>query len=485
LNYIPPPLKLTASLPVSPFTEYQIFKLLDTLKPTSPGCDNIPSWFLRVSAPFISRHVTELFNLSLRQSVVPVQWKMSIITPVAKVPRPSSCSDFRPISITPILSRLLEKLVVRHFLYPILTQPSHSISFQDQFAFRPTGSTTAALINLIHLLADLLVKFPYVHLIALDFSKAFDTVRHSTLLEKCCLYPIPDNLYNWLAMYLENREHRTKYDGKLSSPLGINASIVQGSGIGPMAYVINASDLHPLHNGNHFNKYADDSYLVVPSNNTSLIPSEIEHIDKWSAANNLKLNVLKTKELVVHRPRTKISDLPPLTPGLVRVQSLNILGVIFQSDLSFKLHAEKLVTQCAQSLYAVRTLRTQGLSGPSLWEVTRATLVSRLVYASQAWWGLLDEGSRQRLQASLNRVISQGFLRPNHPSIASMCDTADDKLFTSILHQPHHVLQHLLPPIYNSTHNLRPRTHNRTIPLIKNTLFKKTYINKMLLKDSY
>ena len=114
------------------------------------------------------------------------------------------CADYHPISVTPILSRVLEKLVVLKFLYPIFDHPTFAPSFSDQFAFRPTGSTTCALINLNHILADLLQTHPYVHLIALDFSKAFDTVRHSTLLDKCRRFHLLDSLYNWFARYLED-----------------------------------------------------------------------------------------------------------------------------------------------------------------------------------------------------------------------------------------------------------------------------------------
>ena len=86
--------------------------------------------------------------------------------------------------------------MVTQFVYPIFVHPSCAHLFHDQFAFRPTGSTTAALINLVHNLADLLQTYPYVHLIALDFSKAFDTVRHSTLMQKFSKLPLQDNIYN-------------------------------------------------------------------------------------------------------------------------------------------------------------------------------------------------------------------------------------------------------------------------------------------------
>ena len=130
------------------FDEITIFNHLDKLKPTSEGLDKIPHWFLRLTAASIARPVAYLFNLTLLNSVVPTQWKTSLISPRPKIPQPETCADYRPISITPILSRLLEKQVARMFLYPILSLPNVFSFFQDQFAFRPTGSTTARISNL-------------------------------------------------------------------------------------------------------------------------------------------------------------------------------------------------------------------------------------------------------------------------------------------------------------------------------------------------
>jgi len=127
-----------------------------------------------------------LFNQSLVTGVVPRQWKTAIITPVAKVATPAQPGDFRPISITPVLSRSLERFVVRKFVYPALLQPHQSIDFSDadQFAFRPSDSTTAAIVvAVLHTVRSMLAANDYVHIFFFDFSKAFDTVRHASLLD--------------------------------------------------------------------------------------------------------------------------------------------------------------------------------------------------------------------------------------------------------------------------------------------------------------
>ena len=104
--------------------------------------------------------------------------------------------------------------------------PDYSHLFQDQFAFRPTGSTTVALIYLLHTLTELLQTQDYVHVIALDLSKAFNSVRHHSLVSKLANFALPDNLYNWTVSNLSGRQHKMKLDDSVSPILPINASII-------------------------------------------------------------------------------------------------------------------------------------------------------------------------------------------------------------------------------------------------------------------
>ena len=174
------------------------------------------------------------------------------------------------------------------------------------------------------------------------------------------------------------------------------------------------------------NKYADDSYLIVPSINSQLVREELDHISTWASNNNLKLNVDKSKEMIIKRPRPRTrSAVPPPLLGIECVESMNILGVIFQCNLSFTMQVDRLVVRGAQTMYALGTLKHHGLSGPPLWEVTRATFIARLTYASQAWWGLLDAQGRDRLEKVLNKAVREGFLPKRHPSFAQICDSAD------------------------------------------------------------
>ena len=166
----------------------------------------------------------------------------------------------------------------------ILNAPA-TLSFSDQFAYRPTGSTTAAIITILHRVTHLLATNPYVIVIALDFSKAFDTVRHHTLLDKITELDIPDYSYNWLTYFFARHSHQTHYGGSVSQIQCISANIIQGSAIGPTSYVVTASDLHTIYHGNEFCKYADDTYLTVPASNVDTRNAELKNITDWATIN--------------------------------------------------------------------------------------------------------------------------------------------------------------------------------------------------------
>ena len=326
---------------------------MDKLKVTATGLDELNSWFLRRGAPFFANPLNKLFNKSLSTSTVPSQWKAALIRPLAKVKTPESCSDFRPISITPVLSRLMEKMVVRDFIYPAILSPSPKLSLADQFAFRPSGSTTAALIYLLEKITHLLETNPHVFVYAFDFSKAFDTVKHSTLFEKFAELPLPAHIHNWLADFFSNRLHCTNLSGLISHLNEITASIIQGSGLDPASYYVNASDMHPFKIFNSMGKFADDTYLIVAGKHASTRIAEIENVQNWATANNLRLNHSKSAEIIFTRPRLNQivkNSLPHPVLGILRGSSIEILGVKISVNLSVSDHVRATIGSCAHAV---------------------------------------------------------------------------------------------------------------------------------------
>ena len=155
-----------------------MFHILNRLRPTATGLDDIPAWFLQLSAPIFVAPIAQVINQSVTARVVSNQQKKAIITPVPKVSKPMQPNDFRPTSITPVVSQSFEKYMVRlgpSPEYPAFQEPTSGLYFADQFGFRPTGSTTAA-ITIFHTILTMLSTNPFIIVIALDFSKAFDTV---------------------------------------------------------------------------------------------------------------------------------------------------------------------------------------------------------------------------------------------------------------------------------------------------------------------
>jgi len=123
--------------------------------------------------------ITHLIKLTIT-SGNPHHWKHALVTTVAKVTKPSQLSELRPISVTSILSRVTERIIVKKYLLPSLPQSL----LDDQFAYRPIGSITAALIVLNHHVAKLLKTNSYARCLMVDFSKAFDTINHVILAQK-------------------------------------------------------------------------------------------------------------------------------------------------------------------------------------------------------------------------------------------------------------------------------------------------------------
>jgi hypothetical protein len=219
-------------------------------------------------------------------------------------------------------------------------------------------------------------SYSYVQIIALDFSKAFDTVRNYTLMEKIAALPLPDIMYNWIVNYLAERPHCTKSKGVISPAQSINASVVQGSALGPVSFIINATDLNVVTNGNRLHKYADDTYLNVPSSNNHSISAELAHIAEWAESNNLKLNTSKPIEMVVRSKRSRKNLGPPTPapiPDIVRVEALNVLCITTQSNQSVSQHVSDLISSSGQNLYALKVLKAHGLSLNALSDICHAT----------------------------------------------------------------------------------------------------------------
>ena len=126
----------------------------------------------------------------------------------------------------------------------------------------------------------------------------------------------------------------------------------------------------------------DDTYLLIPSSRSDTIRAELDHVTEWAARCNLSLNQKKTQEMLIRRPRERGGQeaIPGEVPGLPRVQSMIILGVVMTEHIGFEMHIKRICVQARQSMYALCIMTTHGLAGPMLHDVVRMTTVSRLLY---------------------------------------------------------------------------------------------------------
>ena len=143
-------------------------------------------------------------------------------------------------------------------------------------------------------------------------------------------------------------------------------------------------------------------------------------------------------------------------------------------------HVDQLLVSCAQSLFALRTLRHHGLPTDASHTIYQAIIDSKLAYASPAWWGLTTAADRARLEAFLRRSVNTGFRSDTAPTLGVICSERDDALFAKITSNANHLLHQLLPPRRETNYSLRPRTHDFTLSGRTSSLNGNNYITRML-----
>jgi len=179
--------------------------------------------------------------------------------------------------------------------------------------------------------------------------------------------------------------------------------------------------------------------------------------------------------------------MPPLSiPGIVRVTTLKILGVTFTNGLSASNHIREIITNCAQTLHALRVLRCHGLPGDAVQTVYRATVVAKFT-ACCAWSGFISASNRKRVDAFLRHSKRCGFCPPDLPPFNDLIEAQEDQLLSTINHKPQHLLHYLIPPpsAASQSYDLRHRAHKRSLPDRAGHLMDSNFISLIIFKDMY
>lgn len=196
-----------------PVCESEIVKIVSQLKDSTYGLYDIPTRIFKIVISSLSSPLAIIINKSLSCGIFPDSLKSAIVIPVFKSGSESEVNNYRPISILPLLSKILEKCVsVRLVNY----LNEFSILSNDQFGFRKSKNTTDAIMNLIeHIYSELNCKKHTVG-VSIDLRKAFDTVNHELLLRKLSSYGVRGVTWSWFNSYLLNRTQSVRIDTELS-----------------------------------------------------------------------------------------------------------------------------------------------------------------------------------------------------------------------------------------------------------------------------
>ena len=241
----------------------QVWQSLCKLKRTAVGPDNIPFWIWKDLADIFTPVVTKVWNLCLLTQSWPRSWKRSNVYPLPKVELPIEDKDYRGISITPVIARAFEKAIYRNHAKDIVEQNLSS----SQFAYRDGGNCTDALLAIQHTVYSYLDQpdCKAVRLFTMDFSKAFDSVKHSLLHEKLKNLPLNPYVINLYLDFVKHRQQRVVHNTFSGLWKEVNQGTTQGSVSGPYLFNIFLNDLE-IKNGSTtcLYKYADDSTIIAP-----------------------------------------------------------------------------------------------------------------------------------------------------------------------------------------------------------------------------
>lgn len=217
-------------------SEEQVSQALGSTKPSKAlGPDELSPIMLKYLGPTAISYLTKLLNLSLRHQVIPNVWKVGRIIPLVKPGKPASKGkSYRPISLLSPVAKLMEK--------PILS----TLTEHHQHGFREARSTTTALQLLQHHIQDgFNVKRPHARtvLVALDMSRAFDTVNLGILLDKLLQSSLPDHIKRWLSNYLNGRQTYVDFRGTKSKHRKVKQGVPQGGVLSPILFNLYLRDL--------------------------------------------------------------------------------------------------------------------------------------------------------------------------------------------------------------------------------------------------
>ena len=298
----------------------------------SPGFDDMSSNILIKVNEQISEPLSYIFNLSIETSEIPEDWKTSKVIPIFKKGNKKLSSNYRPISLTSQVGKVLER-ILKHEISKFLEM--NNLIIETQHGFREKKSTLSNLLEFSTELINHIDNRQPVDVAYLDFQKAFDKIPHLLLLKKIEAHGIEGKMLKWLESWLTNRKQRVSLQDELSDWTRVCSGVPQGSVLGPLLFIIYINDLGQEFKSSIY-KFADDTKAlgtVDISKGHSTLHDDLLKFEKWSQIWKMPLNVEKCK--VVHYGNNN-PNIEHLLFGKKLTSSTEEkdLGVLFNKDMS-------------------------------------------------------------------------------------------------------------------------------------------------------
>jgi len=346
----------------SPATANDIVTYINSLKNKNCSIDCFPTFLLKKLSVILAPVLCHLVNLSLTSATFPDFLKIARVVPLPKGGDSTDMSNYRPVSVLHVFSKVVEKHVHRQ-LYAYLE--SNNILIENQFGFRYARSTSQAVLRHTEFIYDGLDDGDIVFAMYLDFKKAFDSVDHEVLLQKLRHYGVRGVTNDWFRSYLTGRSQFVNVNGAFSSHRNITHSVPQGSNLGPLLFLVFINDFPNCTDLFNFLLFADDSTVScrLPKSSlndcVSLINNNLLCVSEWLNCNKIMINVSKTKYMLYsYRGKCEFDSQIRIGDEIIQqTDSVKFLGVYLDNNLTFKHHILNVSGKISRNLGVLCRLR--------------------------------------------------------------------------------------------------------------------------------
>ena len=394
---ISPKRYLTASLDhsifVKPVTFSEISTYISQIKQsTGPGPDLVYPAAVKAAANYIIPSLVILINGSLEEGIFPNKLKYARVVPLFKDQNPNLCSNYRPISILNVFSKIYEK-VIKNRMDEFIQK--NNILTTSQFGFRKNYSTVHPILSLINTITDNMDKSLFSVVIYLDFKKAFDTIDHAILLSKLEHYGIRGPILALLKSYLTDRKQTVHFNGTISDETIMQTGVPQGSILGPLLFLLYINDLVNASDTATPFLFADDTTALYSGSDLNLlfpiINLDLDNILTWCKVNKISLNLSKTKYMVFNPKLISLSSSQKSACTLVfgsdrleMVSNTKFLGITIDDTLSWRLHIEQLCAKVSRVIGVLAKIRHK-LNQRAAMLIYESLIMSHMQYCNLVW----------------------------------------------------------------------------------------------------